>query len=96
MVLKVLGDEYPQQVRFGQLKRRMPGVSSKMLAQTLHSLERDSLLLRRVEATSPPKVYYGLSDLGFSLTGPITVLRDWAETYIARIDDAGAEWDQHK
>lgn len=94
MAVKVLGDEHPDEIRFAELKRRMPGISQKMLAQTLRSLERDSLVERRVEATSPPRVHYRLSDLGFSLTGPIAALRDWAELHMARIDDAGAAWDR--
>ncbi len=71
----------------------MPGVSQKMLAQTLRSLERDALVDRRVEATSPPRVHYRLSELGVSLREPIAALRNWAEDNIARIDEAGRAWD---
>jgi DNA-binding HxlR family transcriptional regulator len=94
MAVKVLGDEHPDEIRFAELKRRIPGISQKMLAQTLRSLERDSLVERRVEATSPPRVHYRLSGLGISLTEPIAALRDWAEFNMARIDDARAAWDQ--
>lgn len=94
MAIKVLGDEFPGEVRFAELKRRMPGVSQKMLTQTLRSLERDSLIRRRVEATSPPRVHYRLTDLGNSLTAPIAALRDWAELHMSRIDDAGTAWDK--
>jgi DNA-binding HxlR family transcriptional regulator len=93
MAVTVLGESYPQEVRFAELKRRMPGVSQKMLSQTLRSLERDSLVERRVEATSPPRVHYRLSELGQSLTGPIAAVKEWAELYMARIDDAGIAWD---
>ncbi|XQJ11121.1 helix-turn-helix domain-containing protein [Curtobacterium sp. L3-7] len=93
MAVKVLGDEHPGEVRFAELKRRMPGISQKMLAQTLRSLERDSLVDRRVEPTSPPKVHYRLTELGQSLTEPIAALRDWAERHMARIDAAGLAWD---
>nr|WP_286346828.1 helix-turn-helix domain-containing protein [Frondihabitans sucicola] len=55
MAIKVLGDEFPDETRFADLKRRMPGISQKMLAQTLRSLERDSLVARRVESTSSPR-----------------------------------------
>lgn len=93
MAVKVLGDEYPGEVRFAELKRRMPGISQKMLAQTLRSLERDSLVERRVEPTTPPRVHYRLTELGQSLTEPIAALRDWAECHMAQIDEAGLVWD---
>lgn len=93
MAVKVLGDAHPGEVRFAELKRRMPGISQKMLAHTLRSLERDSLVDRRVEPTTPPKVHYRLTELGKSLTEPIAALRDWAERHMARIDAAGQAWD---
>lgn len=88
MAVKVLGDESPDEIRFAALQRRMPGVSKKMLAQTLRSLELDSLVERRVEATSPPRVHYRLSDLGMSLTAPIATLREWAELHMPEIDES--------
>ncbi|MFG6501971.1 winged helix-turn-helix transcriptional regulator [Microbacterium sp. P05] len=94
MAVKVLGDEQPGEVRFAELKRRMPGVSPKMLAQTLRNLERDALVARRVEATSPPRVHYRLTALGVSLTEPIAALRDWAESNMAQVSAAGAAWDK--
>ena len=94
MAVKVLGEVHPGELRFAELKRRMPGVSQKMLAQTLRSLERDSLVDRRVEAATPPRVHYRLTELGASLTEPIAALRDWAEEHMARIDDAGRAWDR--
>lgn len=94
MAVKVLGDEHPGEVRFAELQRRMPGISKKMLAQTLRQLERDSLVARRIEPTSPPRVHYSLTELGVSLTGPMAALRDWAEVNMPRIDEAGAAWDR--
>jgi DNA-binding HxlR family transcriptional regulator len=94
MAIKVLDDGRPGEIRFAELKRRMPGISQKMLAQTLRMLERDSLVARRVEETSPPRVHYQLTDLGVSLTGPLAALRVWAEHHMAQIDDAGAAWDR--
>ena len=94
MAIKVLDDGRPGEIRFAELKRRMPGISQKMLAQTLRSLERDALVARRVEGTTPPRVHYRLTELGVSLTGPLAVLRAWAEHHMAQIDDAGAAWDR--
>lgn len=50
--------------RFGALRRRVDGVSEKMLSQTLQALERDGLLVREVVTTIPPRVEYTLTPLG--------------------------------
>lgn len=50
--------------RFNALRRRVDGVSEKMLAQTLQALERDGFVVRDVQATIPPKVEYRLTPLG--------------------------------
>jgi DNA-binding HxlR family transcriptional regulator len=86
MAVKVLAEEAPGEVRFAELRRRMPGISQKMLSVTLQSLVRDGLAARRVEPTVPPAVHYRLTDLGRSLEGPLSALRTWAETHMADID----------
>jgi DNA-binding HxlR family transcriptional regulator len=50
--------------RFNALRRRVDGISEKMLSQTLQSLERDGLVLREARATIPPHVEYSLTALG--------------------------------
>ncbi|MEV0057057.1 helix-turn-helix domain-containing protein [Saccharopolyspora shandongensis] len=90
MAVKVLADADPEEVRFAELQRRMPGVSQKMLSATLQSLTRDGLVARRVEPTVPPKVHYRLTDLGRSLEVPLAALREWAEKHMAAIDQANA------
>ena len=50
--------------RFNELRRRVGGVSEKMLAQSLHALERDGLVARAVHSTIPPRVEYSLTPLG--------------------------------
>lgn len=50
--------------RFNALRRRVDGVSEKMLAQTLHALERDGMVHREAQATIPPRVEYSLTPLG--------------------------------
>ena len=77
--------EGPQ--RWSELRRRAGGVSDKMLAQTLRDLEADGLVTRRVEATVPPAVHYGLTPLGRTLIVPLDALRDWAETHMPAIAD---------
>ncbi|MEU2337229.1 helix-turn-helix domain-containing protein [Streptomyces sp. NPDC013172] len=86
MTVKVLAEEHPHEVRFAQLRRRVPGISQKMLSATLQSLARDGLVARRVEPTVPPAVHYRLTELGLSLEGPLSVLRLWAETHMPEID----------
>ena len=93
MAVKVLADAAPQEVRFADLRRRMPGVSQKMLSVTLHSLIRDGLATRRVEPTVPPRVHYQLTELGLSLEIPLAAVRAWAEAHMPEIDLANAAAD---
>lgn len=86
MVIKVLAEASPAEVRFAELRRRMPGVSHKMLSATLRSLAADGLVSRRVEGTIPPAVHYGLTPLGLSLEVPLSLMRSWAEEHMAEID----------
>ena len=51
-------------IRFNALRRRVTGISEKMLSQTLHALERDGLVLREARPTIPPHVEYSLTPLG--------------------------------
>jgi DNA-binding HxlR family transcriptional regulator len=55
---------YEGTFRFNQLRRRVDGVSEKMLAQTLQALERDGFVHREAQATIPPKVEYSLTEQG--------------------------------
>jgi DNA-binding HxlR family transcriptional regulator len=90
MAVKVLAEANPDEVRFAELRRRMPGVSQKMLSATLQTLTRDGLIARRVEPTVPPRVYYQLTGLGRSLEVALAVVRAWAEEHMAEIDRANA------
>ncbi|MQY24082.1 winged helix-turn-helix transcriptional regulator [Nocardia macrotermitis] len=88
MVVKLLAEAAPGEIRFAELRRRMPGVSQKMLSVTLRDLTRDGLVARRVEATVPPRVHYRLTELGLSLEVPLAALRGWAQDHMAEIDRA--------
>ncbi|MEU6219106.1 helix-turn-helix domain-containing protein [Streptomyces sp. NPDC047022] len=59
-----LGALYEGSLRFNALRRRVDGVSEKMLSQTLHALERDGLVRREAQLTNPPRVDYELTPLG--------------------------------
>ena len=65
-------------VRFNALKRRIEGISQRMLTVTLRSLERDGLVRRTVRPTTPPEVEYALTDLGHSIAAPVGALSVWA------------------
>ncbi|GHH79738.1 HxlR family transcriptional regulator [Kitasatospora indigofera] len=94
MVVRTLADAAPDEVRFAELGRRMPGVSQKMLSVTLRSLARDGLVSRRVEPTVPPRVFYRLTGLGLSLEAALAGLRTWAEEHMAEIDRANDATDR--
>ncbi|WP_257210423.1 winged helix-turn-helix transcriptional regulator [Actinomyces ruminis] len=65
--------------RFGELREAIGGVTPKVLAQTLRSMERDGLVLREQTPGVPPRVDYTLTPLGAGLAEPIAALRAWAE-----------------
>jgi DNA-binding HxlR family transcriptional regulator len=73
-------EEGPQ--RFGELQRRLPGVSPKVLTATLRRLEDFGLVDRTVYPTVPLHVEYALTDLGESAAVPLNTLRDWVEQHI--------------
>ena len=80
-------------MRFGELRRRLQGISQKMLTQTLRTLERDGLIDRTVYPTVPLRVEYALTDLGRSVVGPLRALRDWSEANIRTIERRRTAYD---
>lgn len=79
--------------RFGELRRRIDGISQKMLTQTLRDMERDGLVVRTVFAVIPPRVEYSLTDLGRTLCGPLEALAKWAEAHMHEVHDAQERFD---
>lgn len=74
-------------VRFNELNRLIPDVSSRVLSSTLRTLEADGFIDRKVYAVVPPKVEYRLTELGESLLPLIRQLTEWAQTNMAKIMD---------
>ena len=72
-------------VRFNELCRLIPDVSSRVLSGTLKTLEADALVARKVYPTVPPKVKYRLTDIGRSLVPLIAQLTEWAQTNMKTI-----------
>lgn len=79
--------------RNGELKRRIGGISQKMLTQTLRQMERDGLLTRTVHPVVPPRVDYALTPLGNSLSAAFCGVWVWAERNLATVEDARARFD---
>ncbi|MGW2557675.1 winged helix-turn-helix transcriptional regulator [Streptomyces sp. NPDC001514] len=71
--------------RFGELKRRVPGVSEKMLIQQLRELEADGIVHREVYREVPPRVEYSLTELGQALNTALLPLGQWGEDFMDRI-----------
>ena len=64
--------------RFSQLRRFIPGISQRMLTQTLRDLQRDGYLTRTVYPTQPPSVEYRLTSLGHSFLALLRTLVQWS------------------
>ncbi|WP_369233018.1 winged helix-turn-helix transcriptional regulator [Streptomyces sp. R21] len=79
-----LGALHDGSFRFNELRRRVDGVSEKMLSQTLHALERDGLVHREAQPTNPPRVDYRLTPLGEEIAERLLGLIRFVE---GRMDD---------
>ncbi|WP_062211998.1 helix-turn-helix domain-containing protein [Streptomyces sp. NBRC 109706] len=80
--------------RFNSLRRRVDGVSEKMLAQTLQSLERDGFVHREVLAVLPPKVNYSLTPMGESTADHLLAFIDHLESQMPAVLEARRRQEQ--
>jgi DNA-binding HxlR family transcriptional regulator len=80
--------------RTGELKRRLSGVSAKMLTQTLRELERHGIVLREDFGEVPPRVEYRLSPLGRSLASLIVQIEDWVSANYNRMTGSVRRYDE--
>ncbi|MBF6171206.1 winged helix-turn-helix transcriptional regulator [Nocardia blacklockiae] len=83
-------------VRFNDLRRRLDGITQKMLTQTLRTLEREGLVRRAVYPTVPPRVEYSLTDLGNDLGRVTELLGNWTVANKDRILNARKEFDERQ
>lgn len=74
--------------RFSDLRRKIGGVSEKMLAQTLQWLESDGFVLRKSYPVVPPHVEYSLTPLGLEVARRVEALADWIEGNLPSIMEA--------
>ena len=79
--------------RTGELKRRLRGVSAKMLTQTLRELERHSIIAREDFREVPPRVEYRLSPLGRSLSALVVEIEAWVTTHYSRMAGSARRYD---
>ncbi|MED5547230.1 MAG: helix-turn-helix domain-containing protein [Pseudomonadota bacterium] len=91
LILTTLGAE---EMRFNALRRRIEGISQKMLSQTLRTLERDGLVERRVVASIPVRVSYVITPLGAELLSALQAMIDWAEQRMGAVAAAQAAFDR--
>tara|TARA_Y100000588_G_scaffold94517_1_gene102401 strand:- start:49 stop:441 length:393 start_codon:yes stop_codon:yes gene_type:complete len=69
-------------LRFKELERAIPDISTRMLVKELKHLEEKKVIIRKAYATVPPTVEYSLSEIGLSLSPIIRDLSKWGESYI--------------
>lgn len=86
MVLHCLHARHDGQARSGVLERSLPGISRKMLIQTLRELEGSGLVQREDFDTVPPAVEYRLTPLGRLMVQPIELVYAWARDNAAALD----------
>ncbi|WP_346353037.1 helix-turn-helix domain-containing protein [Azotosporobacter soli] len=67
-------------VRYTALNKNITGISSKVLTQQLREMEEDGLILRKIFAEVPPRVEYGLSEMGTSMLTILQEMRKWGLT----------------
>ena len=84
-VVLVLGLLADGPMRFNALRKKIDGISQKMLTQTLRNLESDGLVTRRVFPTVPVTVEYELTSLGESLNKAVLPLTEWAVKNMSRV-----------
>ncbi|MGW1933171.1 winged helix-turn-helix transcriptional regulator [Streptomyces sp. NPDC001919] len=90
LILIALGE---RSYRFSELRRRVGGVSEKMLTQTLQTLERDGFVHRDAKPVIPPRVDYSLTALGEEAAGRVRELARWTERRVPEVEAARLRYD---
>ncbi|MEV5958444.1 helix-turn-helix domain-containing protein [Streptomyces sp. NPDC051987] len=80
--------------RFNELRRRVDGVSEKMLSQTLQALERDGLVHREAQPTNPPRVDYELTPLGHEVAERLLAVVHFVESRMDEVLAARERYDE--
>jgi DNA-binding HxlR family transcriptional regulator len=90
MALHTLHTRHDGAARTGALLRSLPGISKKMLTQTVRDLEEAGLVTRHVESTMPPAVEYRLTPLGRRFVEPVELLYAWGRDNADALDRLGS------
>jgi len=75
-------------LRFGELQRRLTGISQRVLTQELRELERLGVVHREVYQQVPPKVEYSLTPIGKSLSPVLDAMNAWGAAYLKKVGGA--------
>lgn len=81
------------EIRYGDMMRRIEGISQKMLTQTLKQLERDGIVKRKLTPSVPPITEYSLTPLGETILPVMTALKVWANEHLNSVKQARASYD---
>lgn len=81
IILWVIRDET---MRFGQIKKKIPPITQKMLTQHLRELERDGIVHRKVYPVVPPKVEYSLTPYGRTLRPILDGIANWGAAHLQK------------
>jgi DNA-binding HxlR family transcriptional regulator len=90
----IVGVLWEGDARFSELRRRIEGISQKMLTQTLRGLERDGLVRRTVYPQVPVRVEYALTDAGRTLREPLRALQEWAVEHLVDVSASQEAYDR--
>lgn len=71
-------------LRYNEIRKKIPAITDKMLAQQLKELESDNLIVRKVYLVVPPKTEYSLSDFGKSLVPILDAMCEWGEQFMPK------------
>ena len=94
LVILVLSENEP--IRYNELGRKIPDISSRVLSNTLRILEADGLVNRRFYQEVPPRVEYSLTDTGRSLVPIIIKLTEWAQNNMKTIIEHRSKSENYK
>ena len=94
LVILVLSENEP--IRYNELGRKIPDISSRVLSNTLRTLEADGLVNRRFYQEVPPRVEYSLTDTGRSLVPIILELTVWAQNNMKTIIEHRSKSESNK
>jgi DNA-binding HxlR family transcriptional regulator len=90
MILHTLHARHGGAARTGVLQRSLPGISKKMLTQTLRDMADSGLITRHVQSSVPPAVEYRLTPLGQRCVEPVELLYGWGRRNADALDQLGS------